>query len=116
MHIFGHVHCGYGRTVAWWDEGQRAMERICERDEVGEDNDGAAIGRILVVGIARAWFRDLLDVGAWLDLVRIVVYGVLGILWLRVWGAEPRGTVMVNAAMVMGSTGRVGNEVQVVDV
>jgi hypothetical protein len=31
LHVFGHVHSGHGREAVWWDEGQRAYERVMQR-------------------------------------------------------------------------------------
>ncbi len=97
VHVFGHVHAGYGREEVWWDEGQRVYERLCARGEKG-----------LLGG--------LLAVGAWVDVLMLVWYGVLGVLWSRVWGGDAGGCVMINASLSYRSTGRLGNAVQVVEI
>ncbi|MCJ1392000.1 hypothetical protein MMC18_004867 [Xylographa bjoerkii] len=98
VHIYGHVHAGWGKETAFWDEGQKAYERLCGRKE-----------RWLLWG-------GSLGVGWWLDLVRLLVYGVLGLLWTKVWGAEECGTAMVNAALIDWRTSKIGHEAQVVDI
>lgn len=96
VHVFGHVHAGYGSESVFWDEAQRAHERLCARDEAG-------------------WMRDLVAVGAWMEVIRLAVFGALGILWSRVWGGDGAGSVMVNAALAYRSTGKLGNAPQVIE-
>ncbi|KAL2858511.1 Metallo-dependent phosphatase-like protein [Aspergillus pseudoustus] len=74
VHVFGHVHGGYGREVAFWDGFQQAYEGALER-------------------------RTILL--RWVCLTMLVWYGILGVLtgWYGSGGAE---TVMVNAAAVGG--------------
>jgi len=95
--VFGHVHAGYGRESVFWDEEQRVYERLCER------GDGGVVG-------------DVFAVGAWIDIVRLLWYGVQGVLWSRVWGGDGGGSVMVNASLAYRNTGKLGNPVQVVDI
>ncbi|MCJ1254549.1 hypothetical protein MMC24_002364 [Lignoscripta atroalba] len=97
LHVFGHVHAGHGRESVFWDDGQRAYERICARENSG----------IL---------RDLIAVRAWIDVLQVVCYGILGILWTRVWGADDNGGIMINAALSYRNTGKLGNPPQVVDI
>lgn len=97
VHIFGHVHAGYGRENVFWDEGQRAYERLCARGEKGV-------------------IRDMVAVGAWLGLVRLAVYGVLGILWSRIWGGDGGGSIMVNSSLTYRSSGKLGNAPQVIEI
>jgi predicted phosphohydrolase len=97
VHIFGHVHAGYGRESVFWDDSQRAHERLCARRDKG-----------LV--------RDMVAVGAWIGLVKLAIYGVLGILWSRVWQGDCGGTLMVNSSLVYRSTGKLGNLPQVIDI
>lgn len=96
LHVFGHVHAGYGMERIWWDGCQAAYERVSARKSDG------------IVG-------DLISIGSWLDGVRMIFYGVRGILWSRVWGGTARGGFMVNAALSVGSTGRLGNPPRTVD-
>ena len=95
LHVFGHIHAGRGRQEVWWDGGERAFERVSARKD-------------------RGVLRDIFAVWAWLDVLRMLYYGIIGILWTRVWGGEAQGTTMVNAAMVYNNTGKLGPKAQVV--
>lgn len=99
VHIFGHVHAGYGRETVFWDEGQKAYETVCARGDTG----------IL---------KDMIDVAAWIDAIRVVWHGLLGILWSRVWGEDGSAGLLVNAALAYQGTdtGRLGNKPQVVEI
>ena len=97
VHIFGHVHAGHGREQVFWDETQRLYEKLCSRE-------------------AKGVIRDMLAIVAWLDVMRLAIYGVLGILWSRVWGGDRGGTMMVNAALMYRSSGRLGNPAMTVDI
>lgn len=92
-HIFGHVHAGYGRENVFWDEGQAAYERVCARNGAG-------------------LLRDLVSVSAWIDALRVLCYGLAGL----VWGGVEDGGVMVNASLTYRSTGKLGNAPQTVDI
>ncbi|KAL8688601.1 MAG: hypothetical protein Q9224_004843 [Gallowayella concinna] len=96
LHVFGHVHAGYGRESVFWDEGQKAYERLCSREEGG-------------------LFRDCIDPSAWLDFMRVTWYGIMGILWRQVWGGINAGTLAINASLTVRSTGELGNAPQIVD-
>jgi len=107
VHVFGHVHAGKTDTLGWlnggreivrWDEGQRCLERALGRP------DGL--------------IRGLLDPRGWFDVARILVYGVSGVLWDRVWGGgqSESKTIMVNAALMYSNTGELRNRPQVVDI
>ena len=97
VHVFGHIHAGSGRENVFWDEGQKAYERVCARGDTG----------IL---------KDMIDVVAWIDVVRVIYHGVLGILWSQVWGGDGSGGVMVNAALAYRDSGRLGNKPQIIDI
>ncbi|KAL8953949.1 MAG: hypothetical protein Q9222_000236 [Ikaeria aurantiellina] len=97
VHVFGHVHAGYGQEKVFWDETQKAYERVCARNQAG-------------------FFMDSLDLFAWLDCIRMIWYGVTGIIWDWVWRGNAAGTVNINASLTLGSTGKLGNAPQVVDV
>lgn len=62
--------------------------------------------------------RDIGDMSGWIDAGRVIVYGVLGVIWAKVWGgAEVGAGWLVNAAcMVEGRKGKgtLGNKPQVV--
>jgi hypothetical protein len=97
LHVFGHVHSGHGREFVFWDNGQRAYERLMGRK-----------GGILL---------DVIPSFAWLDSFRVLWYGIKGILWqkLMVGPGGGNGCLLVNAAVVYQSTTDVGNPVQVVE-
>ncbi len=97
VHVFGHVHAGYGRENIFWDDEQRVYEKLCARQ------DGGIIS-------------DLFAVGAWIGAVKVILYGVQGLLWSRVWGGDEGGCIMVNASLAYRSTGKLENPVQVVDI
>ena len=78
LHVFGHVHGGRGIKRVVWDEAEKAYERICTRQK----------------------WSDLLGYGLWLDVLRVLIYDVVGIMWMRVWGAEVDTTIMANCALV----------------
>ena len=62
--------------------------------------------------------RGLLDPFSWAGLVKVAVYGVMDVVWERVWGGGggSAATIMVNASLMFNSTGRLRNAPQVVDV
>ena len=97
LHVFGHVHAGYGQESVFWDEAQKAYERLCARKEKGI-------------------IRDVVAASAWVDLARLALYGVLGILWTRVWGGDGSESLMVNSALMYRSSGKLGNNPQVVEI
>ena len=98
VHIFGHVHAGHGRELAFWDDTQRMYEKLSSRE-------------------AKGVLKDMVAIKTWFDVMRLALYGVLGILWSRVWGGGDGGaTVMINAALMYRSTGRLGNPAQTVSI
>lgn len=97
VHIFGHIHASHGRVQVFWDDTQILYEKLCSRE---------------VKGV----IRDMVAILAWLDMVKLAMYGVLSILWYRVWGGDGRGTIMINAALMYRSTGRLGNPAQTVNI
>ena len=98
LHIFGHLHSGHGREAVFWDEGQASYERLMARKR----------GSLLL---------DLVPSLAWVDAVKVLWYGVKGILWQRlmVGPSGAKGGLLVNAAIVYQSTTDVGNPVEVVE-
>ena len=96
VHVFGHVHAGFGNQRVWWDGAQKAYERIKERRQS------------LLCGL------DFIDVRKWLDAAKMLWCGVLGVLWSRIWGGEGTGGILVNAALMYNNTGRLGNAPTVV--
>jgi len=97
VHVFGHVHAGYGKHYAFWDQSQKIFEGLCARHNNG-------------------MLRDVLAARAWVDVVKLVIYGLVGVLWTRVWGGIEESTLMVNSALTYRSTGTLGNSPQVVDI
>lgn len=97
LHVFGHIHSGRGRKSVFWDDGQRAYERL-----MGRKNGGL--------------IADVVPSMAWIDALRIIWYGVKGLLWQRlmVGPGGGNGGVMVNAAVVYQSTTDVGHDAQIV--
>jgi len=93
LHVFGHVHAGAGTEVVLWDDAQKAYER------------GMARG-------GKGFFFEMLNPWLWLDVVKVVIFTVGGVLWDKVWAGEQRTTVMVNAAL-MAMGGKLENSVQV---
>ncbi|CEL09728.1 hypothetical protein ASPCAL12859 [Aspergillus calidoustus] len=73
LHVFGHVHGGYGTEVVWWDGLQRAYEGVLEG-------------------------RSVFERWAWLAM--LIWYGILGV--LTGWSGAGGKTIMVNAAAVGG--------------
>ena len=97
LHIFGHVHAGYGKKYAFWDRPQELYENLC------------ALG-------GRGVLRDLVAVFAWMDVIKLAVHGLMGILWTRVWGGSDDGTLLVNSSLMYRSTGQLRNPPQVIEI
>ncbi|KAJ5885431.1 hypothetical protein N7495_009941 [Penicillium taxi] len=106
LHVFGHVHESAGREPVFWDDAQRAWERLC-----ASRRPRAKYNRIVALA---GLIRDLLDPAGWADAARVLVYGVLGVIWSQVWGGEGGGSWMVNAAAMYRDSGRLGNAPQVI--
>ena len=98
LHIFGHVHAGRGREDVFWDAEQESYENLCE---LGQKDS--------------SWWR-LLSPRMWLSIGRMVMFGISGLLWTKVWGAETEGTTMVNAALIDWRIGKIGYGAQIVDI
>ncbi|RAH81256.1 hypothetical protein BO86DRAFT_363450 [Aspergillus japonicus CBS 114.51] len=108
LHVFGHIHAAYGLERCYYDEAQHAWERLCAARRPRARRSRL---RALVTG----GIRDLLDVAGWVDAARVVIYGVLGIVWAKVWGGENAGCGwMVNAAAMYRDEGVLRNKPQVV--
>ena len=68
---------------------------------------------------ARGLFLDLCDVVLWWDFGRLVAWACYAVLREKLWGGEESGrktTLMVNAALMYEGTGKMGNEVQVIEI
>lgn len=108
LHVFGHIHNSAGREPVFWDDAQRAWERLCasRRPRAKHNRFLALLG----------FLRDLFDPAGWLDAARVLVYGVLGVVWSQVWGGDiQHGGWMVNAACMYRSSGRLKNSPQVIE-
>jgi hypothetical protein len=97
LHVFGHVHAGSGKEILYWDEAQRAFEHGC-----GRGHDGLI------------W--SMLDLWLWVDVIKVVCYGVSSVVWDRVWGGEGRVSRLVNASVMYMNTGQLKNPPRVVDI
>ena len=107
LHVFGHIHAAYGMEPVYWDEAQKAWERLCasRRRRARNGRFSSLFG----------FLRDLFDISGWVDSARVVVYGVLGVVWAKVWGGENRGCGwMVNAACMSRDSKGLSNKPQVV--
>ncbi|KAF2263800.1 Metallo-dependent phosphatase [Lojkania enalia] len=96
LHVFGHVHWSAGQMVVWWEGSHEAYEKG--------------------MSIQSRWTHGLLNPWLWWNVVRVGYRGLRGLIWDRIWGGQGPRTVMVNAAQMMGNTGKIGNIVQVVDI
>lgn len=107
LHVFGHVHYAAGREPIFWDEAQRAWERLC-----ASRRPRAKYGRLrTLLGL----WRDLFDPRSWVDAARVIFYGVMGVIWAQVWGGESSGGGwFVNAACMYRDSGRLKNPPQVI--
>ncbi|KOS18213.1 putative rhamnogalacturonate lyase C [Escovopsis weberi] len=99
LHVFGHVHWGAGKEPIYFDEMQRVYERLLSRPQ-------------------RGFLWDLVPNPAWWDTLLIVAHGVHSLLWKWIMGGpgSNEGSLMVNAAQMVGSTGRVRSRAVVVDI
>jgi predicted phosphohydrolase len=106
LHVFGHIHAGKsdfvgrlkgGREVVRWDDSQRSVENALRRPD--------------------GFVRGIIDPRSWLDVARVMFYGISSVLWERIWGgSSPQSTVMVLASLMYCNTGHLGNRPQVVDI
>ncbi|KAF2863879.1 calcineurin-like phosphoesterase [Piedraia hortae CBS 480.64] len=103
VHVFGHIHSGRTEWIGWlrrgretvkWDKGEKMVERALSRP------DGLV--------------RGLIHPRSWLDLARVAVYGLLGIIWEQLWGGKVRETIMVNAALMYDDSGKSEHTAQIV--
>ncbi|KAK3049363.1 hypothetical protein LTR09_009282 [Extremus antarcticus] len=104
LHVFGHIHAGKsdfvgmlkgGNEVIRWDDGQRTLEHAMTRPN--------------------GFFRGIIDPRSWLDVARVVYYGVGNVLWEQIWGgSSPDSTRMVLASLMYCNTGELRNLPQVV--
>lgn len=92
VHVFGHVHSGRGKESVYWDNCQKTYESFMAREMRGP-------------------IRDLFPHGGWVDAVKILVYGSLGVVWQWVMqGGKAPGSLMINAGCQDGTKGRLNNK------
>ncbi|KAI0023061.1 Metallo-dependent phosphatase [Xylariomycetidae sp. FL0641] len=92
LHIFGHVHWGRGTQPIFWDDCQKAYERVMSRPRRGP-------------------ILDFLPNRGWIDGCRVLLYGGTSILWQWFWlGGASSGSLMINAAMQHGTSGRLTSQ------
>ncbi|KAG7106473.1 rhamnogalacturonate lyase C like protein [Verticillium longisporum] len=97
LHVFGHVHFGHGREAAHYDGAQAAYESLVARR-------GGPV-------------RDLLPSGAWIDALKVAAYGLHAVVFKVLMlgpGGNTGGTWLVNAGLMKGNSGKLGNPPQVV--
>ncbi|KAF7616424.1 hypothetical protein AFLA_000084, partial [Aspergillus flavus NRRL3357] len=72
----------------YWDEAQKAWERLCasRRRRARNGRFSSLFG----------FLRDLFDISGWVDSARVVVYGVLGVVWAKVWGGNFHAIILFN--------------------
>ena len=114
LHVFGHVHFAYGAEPVFWDEAQRAWERISTRCSARQRQLQLS-GRSSLMAQFGGLFYDLITPRNWIDAFKLLFYDITGIIWSRVWGGQVgRGSGwMVNAAMMYKDTGVLRNKPQV---
>ncbi|KAK9776593.1 putative Calcineurin-like phosphoesterase [Seiridium cardinale] len=104
LHIFGHVHCGRGVQPVYWDDCQRAYERLQGRQPW-------VIGK-LPKGLTKLLPRAIIDFVPsyrWIDTTKVLVYGLKSLIWHFLWqGGRVIGNtgLMVNAGCQDGNKGR----------
>lgn len=83
--------------MLWWDDAQMAYEASAARQ-------------------SRGILAQVFDIFLWVDAVKVLLFGLRGVVWDRVWGGEQRRTTLINASLMYNNTGVLGNAVQVVDI
>jgi hypothetical protein len=104
LHVFGHVHCGRGMQPVYWDDCQRAYERLQRR----EPWLVSKLPRILTTLLPRA-IIDLVPSYRWIDAAKVLLYAVKSLVWHFLWqGGQITGneSLMVNAACQDGNNER----------
>ncbi|KAI6785441.1 putative rhamnogalacturonate lyase C [Emericellopsis cladophorae] len=99
LHIFGHVHFGYGSSPAYYDDLQTAYERLMARPK-------------------RGWLRECFPCDLWWDVATVLYLGLESVAWKWLMGGpgSNRGGLMVNAAQMHGNTGKVRSRAVVIDI
>lgn len=97
LHVFGHVHSGYGIEAVWWDEAQFRYERICSRPP----GSYGALGEVVNLSI-------------WMEGAKLLYKGVQVLLSTKFGGGTAKGGLMVNASLTWQTTDQLRNDPQVV--
>ncbi|KAH8197117.1 hypothetical protein TruAng_008722 [Truncatella angustata] len=95
LHVFGHIHCGRGTQPVYWDDCQRAYERLQQRQPwiIGQ------LPKQLNKLLPRATM-DFVPSYRWIDAAKVLVYGFKSLIWHFLWqGGRGSGSegLMVNA-------------------
>ncbi len=85
---------GQGMEVACWDEAQATYERLC------------ASNRGLLTAIPNPRM--------WINIEFIFLFGVIDVMWCKLWQAEEQAWIMVNAALMSHRTSKLDKEPQVI--
>ena len=98
LHVFGHVHSGYGTESVFFDEFQATYEQFLSRPKRGP-------------------FWDFVPNKDWVDVAKLVYHGVHSVLWKWIMGGpgSNQGGLMVNAAQTWQSTNKVKDRAIVVE-
>ncbi|KAJ4015127.1 hypothetical protein NW752_006579 [Fusarium irregulare] len=99
LHVFGHVHYGYGKESVYFDDFQQTYERIMSRPRRGP-------------------ILDFIPNEAWLDYLRFLVQGLHSVAWkwLMSGPGSNNGSMMVNAAQMHGNSGKAKSRAVVVEI
>ncbi|GJN66748.1 metallophosphoesterase domain-containingprotein [Purpureocillium lilacinum] len=99
LHVFGHIHCAYGKEAAYFDDVQLAYEHFLARPR-------------------RGLLGDLIPSGTWVDAAKVVFHGIHSVLWKWLMGGprSNQGSLMVNAAQMYKNSGRARSRAIVVDI
>ncbi|CAM1511551.1 Fc.00g090640.m01.CDS01 [Cosmosporella sp. VM-42] len=98
LHVFGHVHWGYGKEAVYFDDLQEAYEQLLSRPR-------------------RGLFWDFVPNQTWVDVFKVVYHGLHSVLWkwLMSGPGSNQGGLMVNAGQMYGNSGKVKSRAIVVD-
>jgi hypothetical protein len=92
VHVFGHVHCGRGTEAVYWDDCQKAYEKVMTRKKRGP-------------------IYDMIPNPGWIDALRVLIYAAKAILFQWFWlGGKTNGGLMVNAGMQAGTSGKLSKK------
>lgn len=104
LHVFGHIHCGRGMQPVYWDDCQRATERLHGRTPW-------IVGRLpqKIIHLLPRSFIDVVPSYRWIDVTKVAMYGVKSLIWHFLWqGGMVTGSegLMVNAGCQDGNNKR----------